>query len=132
MRIFLRTFPVRGSIRPSTFCDRSATQRLPAPYARPKGLDAKAVLRVTVLVAGSIRTTRPRARSVDQIEPAAEMTIPASAPTCTVATGVSGAGAAAAQTAVTPAATSAASASPYLLRLLFIVQRCSKSSARLH
>src|SRR3954447_11662418 len=120
MRIFLTTLPVRGSIRPSVLIERSATQRLPAPYASPNGRDANAVLWVTVFVAGSIRTTRPRAKSVDQTEPAADSTMPACAPTCTVATGASGAGAAAAQAAVTPAATSAARTSPYLLRLLCI------------
>src|SRR4051794_17625136 len=117
MRIFFRTLPVRGSIRPSVLIERSATQRLPAPYASPNGREANAVLCVTVFVAGSIRTTRPSAKSVDQIDPAAESTMPDCAPTCTVATGASGAGAAAAHTAATPADTSAASASPYFFRL---------------
>ena len=40
MRIFFRTLPVRGSIRPSVLIERSATQRLPAPYASPNGRDA--------------------------------------------------------------------------------------------
>src|SRR3954454_14278216 len=105
MRIFLTTLPVRGSIRPSVLIERSATQRLPAPYASPNGRDANAVLWVTVFVAGSMRTTRPLAQPVDQTEPAAGSTIPASVPTCTVATGASGAGAAAAHTAATPADT---------------------------
>src|SRR5215208_8523170 len=117
MRIFFRTLPVRGSIRPSVLIERSATQRLPAPYASPNGRDANVVLCVTVFVAGSIRTTRPRARSVDQIDPAAESTMPDCAPTATVATGVRGAGAAAAQTATTPAAASTARAGPYFFRL---------------
>src|SRR5437763_143623 len=132
MRIFFSTLPVRGSIRPSVLSERSATQRLPAPYAIPNGRDEKAVRLVTLFVAGSIRTTRPRARSVVQIEPAAESTIPACAPTSTFAIGSSGAGAAAAQTAATPAATTPASTSPYFVGLPCIGQPCTKNSATLH
>src|SRR4051812_49603931 len=103
MRIFFRTLPVRGSIRPSVLIERSATQRLPAPYASPNGRDANAVLWVTVFVAGSMRTTRPLAKSVVQTEPAAGGTISAPVPTRTVAAGAHRARPAPGDTAATPA-----------------------------
>src|ERR1043165_2393414 len=68
----------------------------------PNGRVANAIRFDTAFVAGSTRTTRPRTRSDVQTEPAAESTIPDSAPTGTFAIGVTGA--AAPQTAATPAA----------------------------
>src|SRR5580765_8225668 len=115
MRILLSTLPLAGLMRPSVFSERSATQRLPEPYAIANGRVRSEIFLTTVFVTGSIRTTRPRARSVVQIEPPAESTIPDCAPIETFATASSGGGAAAAaQTATTPAATHAEIASPYL------------------
>src|SRR5256885_2466310 len=101
MRIFLTTRFVAGSTRPRTFSDRSATQRLPAPYAIPNGRVANGMRRTTAFVAGAIRTMRPRTGSVVQTEPAAETTRPDCWPTGTLASGATGA--AAAQTAATAA-----------------------------
>src|SRR6476619_2712645 len=121
MRILLSTFPFPGLMRASVFSERSATQRLPEPYAIAKGRERSVIFFTTVFVAGSIRTTRPRARSVVQIEPPAESTIPDCAPIETFATASRGGGAAEAQTASTPtAATPAQVASPYLARALCI------------
>src|SRR5262245_64019413 len=95
MRIRFSSLPVDGLMRPSVLSDRSATQRLPEPYAMPNGRERRVIFFTTLFDAGSIRTTRPRERSVVQIEPPAESTIPDCAQIETIATASRGGGRAA-------------------------------------
>jgi hypothetical protein len=124
------TLFVRGLMRARTFSERSATHTLPAPYAIPKGLVEKEILRVTLFEPGSMRTTFPSTKSVVQTEPAAETTIPELAPTSIFTASSPAADAHVAATT----AQSRPSRSPYFPRVSIpdaILQACSTTRTRL-